>query len=306
MKRFPYTALRRVSMRSAFMLLMLLGMCGCLVRHREKLAVATAAPPPPLKTASLQDLINKLKAEQGAIETLNATGTIEPTVTSLTKGETVHYRDIRTFILLRQPASIRMIGLYPVVENKAFDMTSDGNSFQLFIPAKNRFVVGTNHEETHAKPGIENIRPQHILDALLVKGPEPGKEEAVLEVYADGPTSFYIVHVLRLVPGKWPQLARNIWFERRDLEVVRLQVFDDQAEEVTNVLYSDFRHVAGIPYPREILVDRPKDLYGIRLVITDLKLNEPIADDKFHLEQPPGTQLVNIDQQNSKKDNNVG
>ena len=40
------------------------------------------------------------------------------------------------------PKSGSAIGLFPVVRNKAFDMVSDGTSFKLYLPAKNRFVVG--------------------------------------------------------------------------------------------------------------------------------------------------------------------
>ena len=42
-----------------------------------------------------------------------------------------------------------MIGLMPIVRNHAFDMVSDGRDFKLWIPPKNRFVVGRNDIETH-------------------------------------------------------------------------------------------------------------------------------------------------------------
>ena len=38
-----------------------------------------------------------------------------------------------------------MIGLFPIVRNKAFDMVSDGTEFKLSIPAKNKFYVGHNN-----------------------------------------------------------------------------------------------------------------------------------------------------------------
>ncbi len=39
---------------------------------------------------------------------------------------------------------LRMIGLFPIVRNKAFDMVSDGDRFKLSIPARNKFYVGHN------------------------------------------------------------------------------------------------------------------------------------------------------------------
>ena len=44
---------------------------------------------------------------------------------------------------------LRMIGLMPIVRNHAFDMVSDGRDFKLWIPPRNRFVVGRNDIETH-------------------------------------------------------------------------------------------------------------------------------------------------------------
>src|SRR4051812_35527096 len=121
--------------RRPILLLLLLisvwALTGCLVRRREK--ISAGAPSAPIwKTASLDQLLQKLQSQIGNIQTLNITATIEPSVASLDKGEIVHYRDVRTFILIRKPDDIRMIGLYPVVQNKAFDMASNRDSFQLY------------------------------------------------------------------------------------------------------------------------------------------------------------------------------
>ena len=77
---------------------------------------------------------------------------------------------------------LRMIGLYPIVRNTAFDMVSDGTDFKLWIPAKNKFVVGRNDLESH-KTGqpLENLRPQHIYEAILVGAIDPDNEIAVRE-----------------------------------------------------------------------------------------------------------------------------
>jgi outer membrane lipoprotein-sorting protein len=275
--------------------LLALVLTGCLVRRRTKVAVE-AQPAPPLKTASLPDLLAIVQKQEEAIRTLDATAIIEPSVNSPSKGEIVHYRDVRTFILLRRPGFIRMIGLYPVVENKAFDMTSDGETVRLYIPVKNRFIMGRNRSERRSKSALENLRPQVILDALLLKGPEPGKEQAVLESFSEAGSAYYIVHIIRIVPGQLGVLDRNIWFDRRTLEVVRIEMFNDDGEEVTDVLYAGYAPVSGIPYPQEIIVDRPKDLYGLHLSITNLQFNQPVSEDKFVLDQPPGSELIDSDQ----------
>ena len=275
--------------------LLMLAMTGCLVRRRTKVAVESH-PAPPLKTASLPDLLGLIQKQEESIKTLEATATIEPSVNSPSKGEIVHYRDVRTFILIRRPAFIRMVGLYPVVENKAFDMASDGETFRLYIPVKNRFIMGKNRSEHRSKSALENLRPQVILDSLLLKGPEPGKEQAVLESYSEAGTAYYIVHIIRVVPGQMGVLERNIWFDRHALDVVRIEMFDSDGEVGTDVLYAGYSPVSGIPYPQEIIVERPKDLYGLHLSISNLQFNQPVGEDKFVLDQPPGSELIDSDQ----------
>ena len=60
------------------------------------------------------------------------------------KGHVTDYKEIRGYVLARKPASLHMIGLMPIVRTTAFDMVSDGQQFKLWIPPKNRFVIGKN------------------------------------------------------------------------------------------------------------------------------------------------------------------
>ena len=266
---------------------------GCAVRQRERLPQAALAPV--WQKATLGELLEKIRAQQEAIRTFQATVEIEPSVTSLQRGEIVHYRDVRAFILIRRPAFLRMIGQYPVARTTAFDMASDGERFGLYIPLRNRFIIGTSREGRRSDSALENLRPQHILDALLWKSPEPGREQAVLEASAEGPTNYYIVHVLRPTEEGYV-LARNFWFERRRLSLERLQIFDAEGEEVTDARYLDYAEFSGIPYARKITIDRPQDHYGLVLTVSKLEFNQPLEDDKFRLEQPPGTELRNLEE----------
>jgi hypothetical protein len=112
------------------------------------------------------------------------------------------------------------------VRNKAFDMVSDGERFKLWIPPKNRFVVGRNDVETNnpARP-LENLRPQHIYDALLLRRVDPQNEIAVLENDTELVTEAksrkvsradYVIDVIRKEERGWV-LSRKIVFSRTDL-----------------------------------------------------------------------------------------
>src|SRR6202030_4291986 len=93
---------------------------------------------------------------------------------------------------------------------------------RVYIPSKNKFLVGSIASERASDKHIENLRPQHLLDALL--WPEVRKEESVLfEEFNDETARYYVLTVLR--GGYRTEILRKIWFDRSVLEVARLQSF---------------------------------------------------------------------------------
>ncbi|MBI4201465.1 MAG: DUF4292 domain-containing protein [Chloroflexi bacterium] len=273
--------------------ILLAGLAGCAVRQRAKLPPALLAPL--LQKATLAELLAQVQQQQTAIRTLSATVELQPSATSLSKGEIVEYRDVRAFLLIRRPAFLRMIGQAPVVRSTAFDMASNGETFALYIPSKNRFIIGKNQVGKRAESALENMRPQHLLDALLWEPPKEGKEEAVLEASQEGGKAYYIVHILRRSRGEHLQLARNFWFERQGLTLERLQIFDDSGEALTEVRYSNYASFPGISYPQQIVLDRPQDHYGMTLTVSKIEFNQPLGEDKFRLEQPAGTERMDLE-----------
>src|SRR5437667_11022463 len=165
--------------RALLALVMVLPLGGCLFRsHRVERQVNTA----PLKSATQQELIDFINSQAAKIKTMQATVDIDASVGGEKNGKVTDYQEIRGYVLARKPAMLRMIGLMPIVRNKAFDMVSDGQEFKLWIPPKNRFVVGKNEVQSPntAQP-LENIRPQNIYDALLIRPIDSLEEIAVLE-----------------------------------------------------------------------------------------------------------------------------
>jgi len=264
---------------------------GCIVR-KLKVRRPGIAPTARLQTTSLEQLLEKLRAGDQQIRTVNATVDLEPSIGSVLKGEISELKDVRAFVLIRKPQMIRMIGLYPVLRNRAFDMVSDGMEFKLYVPAKNKFIVGKNRIEKPSEHRLENIRPQHIFEALMVRPPHDG-ERALLENDTDELHANYILHMVRAQDGRL-LLARNVWFDRVHLRVVRQQIFDELGDMVSDSRYDDYEAVQGITFPKRFLVMRPKDEYGFKLKVQKLELNAPLADDKFALSQPPGTELMDI------------
>src|ERR1700689_576768 len=167
--------------RRAILLLLLLAatfsLTGCLFHTR---IIDRQLSDPPLKTAPQQQLIAYVNDQAQKIQSMQATVDIDSSAGDVKNGRITDYKEIRGYVLARKPAMLRMKGLLPVVRTSAFDMVSNGQNFKVWIPPKNKFVVGSNNAENYdPDKRLENMRPQYIYDALLL--PEIGQDEAVME-----------------------------------------------------------------------------------------------------------------------------
>ncbi|MBZ5599432.1 MAG: outer membrane lipoprotein-sorting protein [Acidobacteriia bacterium] len=259
----------------------------------------------PLESATQQELIDYINTQAAKVHSMQATVDIDTSVGGVKKGKVIDYQQIRGYVLARKPAMLRMIGLLPIVRNRAFDMVSDGQGFKLWIPPKNRFIVGRNDVETHnPERPLENIRPQQIYDALLLREIDPEKEIAVMqndfEIVPDKKghrveQADYEIQVIRKGEHGW-FLARKLVFSRTDLLPHREFIYDESGNLATDTRYEDYKDYNGVNFPSQTEIWRPQEEYDITLTIVKLQLNEALPDDKFTLEQPPGAELVHLDQ----------
>lgn len=263
---------------------------SCLARRRV-ITRNKSGPPQALLNADKEWLLQRIETQYKLMDTLNATVDMAPAVGSVNKGQITEYKDVRAYILFKKPSDIRIIGLYPVVRTKAFDMASTGAEFRVFLPSKNRFLVGRN--EPLAVPSankLENLRPSVFLDALLIR-PPGANEMAVVEDLTDEDNAVYIVHFMFTGPDGQLYLARDVYFDRLKLHIIRQIIFNPKGEILTDARYSDWRGYDGVPFPKVIDINRPQDEYGVVITVVKADINNPIGDEKFALEQPEGTVL---------------
>ncbi|MGD0791234.1 MAG: DUF4292 domain-containing protein [Terriglobales bacterium] len=277
---------------------------GCLFRTRT---LDRQFSNRPLETATQQQLIEYVNTQAAKIQSMQATVDIDASTGDLTSGRITDYKEIRGYVLARKPAMLRMKGLLPVVRNTAFDMVSDGQEFKLWIPPQNKFVMGLNNADYQPDKRLENMRPQYIYDALLM--PEVGRDEiAVLENgyeivldvkkhRVEQPN--YALAVIRKGPQGW-YLSRRIEFSRIDLRPYRQRIYDQEGNVATDARYRGYKDYAGTIFPGTIEIERPRENYDITLSMVKLELNKTLTDDQFALERPPGADVVNLDQPNSR------
>ncbi len=288
--------------RAVVLFLAIIPLSGCLFRSRKYTPTASTAP---LKTATQAELIDYINTQAAKIQSMQATVDIDTTVGGAKKGRVTDYQQIRGYVLARKPEMLRMIGLLPIVRTKAFDLVSDGKEFKLWIPPKNRFVQGRNDVETpNPQQPLENLRPQHIYDALLIPAINSQTEHAVMqsdfEQVADPKNKKlkleqpdYEILVIRNGEDGW-YVARKIVFSRTDLLPHRQIVYDENGNQSTDVRYGEYKEYSGINFPSQIEIKRPQEEYDITLSMVKLELNGVLSNDKFILEKPAGAEVVNL------------
>lgn len=262
---------------------------SCLVRRRV-IVRKGGTTRQVLLTADKQFLISRVAQIYNGVHDFSATVDMTPALGTAEKNSITEYKDVRGYILFRNPADIRIIGLYPVVRNKAFDMVSNGVDFKLYIPAKSRFVIGRNDLAARSKVKLENLRPQHFLEALLVRPAQPD-ETPVLINLTDEDNANYILVLITRGPDGQLHVSRSIWFERLHLTLTRQLVFDSSGNILTDARYSKWQTWNGAAFPKQIEINRPQDEYAVVISVVKMDMNEGVSSDKFVLEQPPGTTL---------------
>jgi hypothetical protein len=254
---------------------------------------------PVAKDATREELLDQYNLIARGTKALNATVELKPTAGSKYSGVIDEYHEVKAFLLAARPAQIRLIGQAPLVGTTVFDMASDGETFRVSIPSKHKFLVGPVTVEKNSSKPIENLRPQHLLDALL--WPEIRKEESTtLREFNDEIARYYVLTVLR--GGYQLEVLREVWFDRADLHVARIETFGPKGLLVSDAHLADWLPLetpagpseAVHSFPRAIRLERPHDDYKLDLQVTKISLNEDIPAERFKLEQPTGTELVRV------------
>jgi hypothetical protein len=279
--------------------------CGVFLRTRP---VEDRYSKAPLKEATQQDLIDSINGQAESINSLKATVDIDTSAGGMKKGHVTDYKEIRGYVLAKKPDSLHMIGLMPFVRTTAFDMVSDGQDFQLWIPPKNKFVIGKNQVTTpNVDQPMENIRPQNIYEALLIRQIDPKNEIAVLENGYEtlhDPKGHrvlqedYELTIIKKAEGGWA-LERKIIFSRTDLRPHEQFIYTDDGKIATDAKYAEYKDFSGVIFPSRIEIYRPQEEYDITLNMLKVDINTPLKDDQFVLQQPAGAQVVRLDRPQS-------
>lgn len=245
---------------------------------------------------SLDQLVKQVNTQYDAIHTFKASVEIVATTGGSLQGHVTQYPSFSGYIFMRKPEDLRVILLLPVLRNQAMDMVSDGKTWKLWIPPRNRAMDGTSQVTTPSKNGFENLRPAVFLNSLFIRGlgpdeiaslttdirivQDPKKKKDLIE------EPDYELQILSQPQGQTAHTHRVIHISRIDLLPFQQDIYDADGKVVTQAVYSNYQKYGDISFPSKIVITRPLDQYSLTVTITKLTLNQPLANDQFEMKIP--------------------
>jgi hypothetical protein len=293
-----------------FLALLVPVLTGCL-SHTRKLQQPVLAGP--VLNADVLELVKGIDERYNKIQSLTATMDFSASVGGAHQGKQTDYTSFRGFLLFRKPQSLRVLIKVPVFLSTAVDLASDGTTFKLLIPSKNRVIEGKNSVTTQSASPLENLRPNVFVDSILIHSISP---EQIVSVIHESSTTLnpqikrlvelpqYDLTVLNgaapISPRDIAKVAnplRVIRFSRVSLLPVEQDIYNEGGDLETQVLYGPYKDFDGTQFPLSIDISRPLDGYRIRLSVEKLvvnPVNPPLTDETFELRIPPGTKVQKL------------
>jgi outer membrane lipoprotein-sorting protein len=273
----------------ALLLSFLLSSCVATARVIKRGKRLVNGTTPALKTATLEELSAIIARTFNAIQSFQATSVnLKLSKGSVYAGAVTDYTPFPGIVLFRKPDDIRIQAKYPLLGTLAFDMVSNGTNFSLLLQEKSLFVEGLNSASPNSQNKIENLRPEAFLASMLIRPPDPDKEQALLKDETDTENALYRLELLGKTKSGAILPGRDVWFDRIDLTIVRQRIYDEKGLIVSDTSYSKWQPYSGVPFPAHIDISRPLDGYGVTIEIVKMEMNKELTGEQFILQRPEG------------------
>jgi outer membrane lipoprotein-sorting protein len=283
------------------MTLVLPALNGCLWHTRK---VPKAQMPVNVLSAEPEKLVEIVNKRYDSINSLSATVTFTATSGGTLKGSEKTITPAPGYILMRKPESLRVIGYVPVVHTQAFDMASDGNSFTLVIPPRNRAIEGPNSITQVSANSFENMRPYMFVDSMVI--PKIGDED---QLSVTGDSDLIVnpkTHKLEIRPEYLLTISKRqgssnilltervIHFSRLDLQPIEEDIYGPDGQVQTQAIYGPTQTFGPEQFPGTITIKWPLQEQQILITIQKLRVNLTLEDTQFQLKLPEGMQVQQL------------
>lgn len=321
--------------------------CGLFGTHKKIQVPQLLTPLSEANTAQLIGEINRL----AAVRSMHGKVDIVFEDTSFAEaGVAEKYKQADGQLTVQRPGNIYLIIQVPFISKDIAQMTSNGESFRVAVlqgdEKYRRFVKGTNNatyekldmdgassgtpkprKPMNAKEAVnalQNLRPQHLTDALLVGSLPDNQTDFTLvrsEFYQEETDTrprakagtrvvrgYYLLEEFSRPATGEARLLRRFWFDRIDgIRLARVQSFNDQGLLMTDVSYWDekpFGEAGSLRLPSRIEITRPHDHYKLSIAYqapADTTIDKDYQPNAFMLENRWQLPEVDLDARQRNK-----
>jgi hypothetical protein len=307
-----------------YLALVLPVLTGCLSHTRKVQQPIIAGP---VLNADALELVKVINQRYDQIQSFTAQMEFTASVGGPEEGKQTDYTSFEGFVLFRKPQMLRVIIKVPLLHTTAMDLGSNGKTFTLVIPPKNRAIEGDNSVTTRVVENpsaglvqrFENLRPNVFLNSIVVPAISPDQIVSVIHESAItlNPKIKRLVELpeydLTVLAEATPtspeddakvaKALRVIRFSRVDLLPVEQDIYDaagDLETQVTYGPYKDFNGLnlpsSGVKFPSTIDISRPIEGYRIRMTVDKLlSFNQPLGDEQFEVKIPRGIAVQKLE-----------
>ena len=266
-------------------------------RHLPALRPAT------VNSATPQELVSQIDQRWDGLKTMTATVEIQATEYKTAEGvQTVEdFPSCHANILMRKPKMLRVRGTY--FGAVIFDMARDGSNFTVLIPHDNTAFEGPNTVKEKSTNPLLNLRPDFFLDAIAVRGLDPGNEYMVAgdsETIEDTARKHlyieqeYVLSVMQPKTGPEKIPLRVITFHRDDMLPYDQDVYDSEGNLESQIIYSNYAEFSAGKYPSKVTIKRPQEGFQLVLTVDDVNENMDLSDSQFQVKIPEGTKIQQL------------
>lgn len=290
------------SWRAAFLVVLassiLLSGCARLVKRKTKLDVPAAYQQ--AKSLSVSELVELINNRYAGVETLSASDfQVEFTGGSMERGYLEQYPRGKGYLVARSPDSVYVNVLNPLTSSTVAVMASQGETFQIWVPRENKYFTGKTDVELDSKDPFFNVRPQHILNGLLIERIPTDRrtERYFLEEDEDGQFKYYVLAIVEISNSAEIRLQRKLWIERSTMRLVRQQYYGPGGELTAHIRYNQPVDREGRLINTSLEIQRPHEGYSLHLEMQSdgIRINQALKEGIFEVSRPAGAQLVVVE-----------
>ena len=235
---------------------------------------------PPLTTEDIRDAIRENNRKLASIEAKVTLEILGPKA----GGRCVGY------LAIEKPRTMRIHASRALLPT-LFDAYCDQRRWYVVFPREKIIYKGTT-DRVYKLANTDLLIFPDDISRVLDQSALFFRKVAIREIWPD----LYALTLVDVTSAPKPsaRISARLFVDRANLQVVRMQLFDDEGQIRVEAALAEFTNIHGVIVPKTIELRWPRANTTLGIYLSDIKVNRPI-DSKWLLYQGPTKEMQLID-----------